>query len=89
MRLYGEAEGIGGTRAVRDVGTSSDGREVVAVFAIHSGEPVKCAFRFLGTGAAGHLGARFALMAVMTALRIWDYQTEKAQRRDSRSGSPP
>lgn len=59
VRLHGEADGIGGTRAVRDVGTTSDGKEVVAVFGDCMGWRTKVAkFRFLGTAAAGQLGPR-------------------------------
>ena len=89
VRLHGEAEGIGGTRAVRDAGTTSDGKEVVAVFATYSGwSRTKAAkFRFLGTGAAGHLGRRFAIMAVITALRIWDLQKKKQAAAAAGSGA--
>lgn len=74
VRLHGEAEGIGGTRAVRDAGTASDGKEIVAVFSDnYKARSTKLAkFRFLGTGTTGHLGPRFAVMAVTTALRIWN-----------------
>lgn len=52
---------------------SSDGKEVVAVWAtthrrLHKG----FRFRFLGTGADGSLGERWAIMAVVSALRGWD-----------------
>ncbi|KAK8094437.1 hypothetical protein PG997_001122 [Apiospora hydei] len=76
VRIHSEADGVGGTRRARDAGASSDGKELVAVFAEVSGwsasKVVK--FKFLGSGATGEMGPRWALMAVMTALRIWDTQ---------------
>ncbi|KAK7977645.1 hypothetical protein PG996_003699 [Apiospora saccharicola] len=77
VRIHSEADGVGGTRRARDAGASSDGKEVVAVFAEVSGwstssEVVK--FRFLGSGATGEMGPRWSLMAVVTALRVWDLQ---------------
>ena len=74
VRLDGEVEGTGGKRAKRAVGTTSDGKEIVAVFSdnYEARNTRLVRFRFLGTGAAGHLGPRFAVMAVMTALRIWN-----------------
>lgn len=87
VRLHGEADGIGGTRAVRDAGTTSDGKEVVAVFGdCSSGWRTKVAqFRFLGAATAGCLGPRFAIMAVITALRIWDLQ--KKQQASASAGA--
>ena len=76
VRIHSEADGVGGTRRARDAGASSDGKELVAVFAEVSGwstsKVVK--FKFLGSGATGEMGARWSLMAVMTALRVWDMQ---------------
>ncbi|KAK8086910.1 hypothetical protein PG994_001884, partial [Apiospora phragmitis] len=76
VRIHSEADGVGGTRRARDAGASSDGKELVAVFAEVSGwstsKVVK--FKFLGSGATGEMGPRWSLMAVMTALRIWDTQ---------------
>lgn len=62
---------------------SSDGKEVVAVWAtehlrLHKG----FRFRFLGTGASGSLGERWATMAVISALRGWD-RARKAQNSNS------
>jgi hypothetical protein len=79
------------------ISRSSDGREVVAVFAgavssisMSKSTPMSpmsnnnnkskvLRFRFLGTGADGSLGDRWAIMAVATALAIWN--------RDRRSSS--
>ncbi|KAK6825101.1 hypothetical protein PG989_013156 [Apiospora arundinis] len=76
VRIHSEADGVGGTRRARDQGASSDGKELVAVFAEVSGwstsKVVK--FKFLGSGATGEMGTRWSVMAVMTALRIWDTQ---------------
>ncbi|KAI1354207.1 hypothetical protein F5Y01DRAFT_274521 [Xylaria sp. FL0043] len=63
------------------LGHSSDGKEVVAVCAGASLSVSKVLrFRFLGTGADGSLGARWAIMAVASALAIWN------RDRRSRSG---
>ncbi|KAI0427852.1 hypothetical protein F5Y09DRAFT_314977 [Xylaria sp. FL1042] len=65
------------------LGHSSDGKEVVAVCAGASMSVTKVLrFRFLGTGADGSLGARWAIMAVASALAIWN------RDRRSRSGGP-
>jgi hypothetical protein len=60
---------------------SSDSREIVAVWAgagLSSMSKV-LRFRFLGTGADGSLGERWAILAVASALAIWN--------RDRRSNS--
>jgi hypothetical protein len=55
-----------------DPGRSSDGKEVVAVWAAAVMSMSKILyFRFLGTGADGSLGDRWAVMAVASALSIW------------------
>lgn len=80
VRLATEADGVGGTRAVRDQGASSDGREVVAVWADNpkwSGNKAG-ALRFLGSGASGALGGRFAVMAIATSIRIWEMMNESS-----------
>ncbi|KAI2615236.1 hypothetical protein GGR54DRAFT_642510 [Hypoxylon sp. NC1633] len=61
---------------------SSDGKEIVAVWADARRSPapdVLMKFRFLGMGASGVLGERWATMAVMSALRMWQ-QGEMARR---------
>ncbi|KAI0401371.1 hypothetical protein F4802DRAFT_618957 [Xylaria palmicola] len=52
---------------------SSGGREVVAVWAAGPGlfAPEVLRFRFLGAGANGSLGERWAVMAVASALAVW------------------
>ncbi|KAH8648576.1 hypothetical protein BX600DRAFT_442862 [Xylariales sp. PMI_506] len=79
----GEVDGLGGRgrgwKLVRlaasgsGASRSSDGKEVVAVWANASMSATKILnFEFLGSGATGVLGERWAIMAVITALRIWD-----------------
>ncbi|KAI0541710.1 hypothetical protein GGR58DRAFT_455900 [Xylaria digitata] len=63
------------------LGHSSDGKEVVAVWAGANMSVSKILrFRFIGSGADGSLGERWAIMAVATALAIWN------RNRRSRSG---
>jgi hypothetical protein len=78
VRLSTESDGVGGTRAVRDPGATSDGREVVAVWADNGRwrENRTGRFQFLGSGATGELGEGFAVMAIATALRIWELGNE-------------
>ncbi|KAI1822371.1 hypothetical protein F4861DRAFT_393220 [Xylaria intraflava] len=55
------------------LGHSSDGREVVAVWSgpiLFMNKVLR--FRFLGAGADGSLGERWAIMAVASALTIWN-----------------
>lgn len=53
---------------------SSDGREIVAVWSHARLSLTKVLkFRFLGSGATGVLGERWAIMAVMTALRMYQH----------------
>ncbi|KAI1078988.1 hypothetical protein F5B20DRAFT_590988 [Whalleya microplaca] len=55
--------------------TSSDGHELVAVWAYARFSLSKAMkFRFLGSGETGALGDRWAIMAVMTALRMFQWQ---------------
>jgi hypothetical protein len=65
-------------------GASSDGKEVVAVCTIRyfSGRKV-FAFRFLGTGSSGLLGPRWELMAVITALAIWERERQSSKSSSS------
>ncbi|ETS82175.1 hypothetical protein PFICI_07177 [Pestalotiopsis fici W106-1] len=52
---------------------SSDAKEVVAVWSNARMSMSKLFnFQFLGSGVTGALGERWAVMAVITALRIWD-----------------
>ncbi|KAI1382431.1 hypothetical protein F4677DRAFT_440227 [Hypoxylon crocopeplum] len=75
----GPGEGRGGKRGVRQVGESSDGKEIVAVWAteksfipsnmVLGGKPFK--FELCGSGKSGQMGEHFSYIALMTALYIW------------------
>ncbi|KAI0013335.1 hypothetical protein F4779DRAFT_447444 [Xylariaceae sp. FL0662B] len=68
VRLAGGGGGGGGSR-------SSDGKEVVAVWSWATMSLTKVLrFEFLGAGAAGALGERWAVMAVISALSMWDHE---------------
>ncbi|KAI1781083.1 hypothetical protein F4818DRAFT_451301 [Hypoxylon cercidicola] len=70
--------------AARGATFASDGGEVVAAWAWASGSLTKkFKFRFLGTGASGVLGERWAVMAVASALKIWD---SERRRRNAAAG---
>lgn len=73
VRLCSEGTGHGGERSTRAANTTSDGKEVVAVFAQNSGWSMNKIFKFqfLESGATGVLGDRFALVALMSGLKIW------------------
>ncbi|KAH7142590.1 hypothetical protein B0J13DRAFT_555821 [Dactylonectria estremocensis] len=73
----GAGEGSGGSRSERSAGETSDGKQIVAVWAENSKWTMsKCGkFHFIGAGSTGELGEEWAFMAVMTALRLWDYLT--------------
>ncbi|KAI1388805.1 uncharacterized protein F4822DRAFT_429423 [Hypoxylon trugodes] len=67
--------------------TSSDGKEVVAVWAWASASLTKVfKFQFLSSGANGALGDRWAIMAVITALKIWDRQRREKNARAASGG---
>ncbi|KAI2466832.1 hypothetical protein F4781DRAFT_444825 [Annulohypoxylon bovei var. microspora] len=80
-RLATEAPaGVAGGAFVLGGERAGDGKEVVAVWAWSSGSLTKTLkFQFLGSGANGVLGERWALMAVMTALKIWDIERRARQ----------
>ncbi|KAI1460812.1 hypothetical protein F4805DRAFT_344873 [Annulohypoxylon moriforme] len=76
----GPPAGVEGGMFVQGGDRGSDGREVVAVWAWASGSLTKTfKFQFLGSGASGVLGERWAIMAVMTALKIWDIERRARQ----------
>ncbi|KAI1393240.1 uncharacterized protein F4822DRAFT_439399 [Hypoxylon trugodes] len=78
----GPGGGQGGSRATRAVGETSDGKEVVAVWATEKSllpaafvpncRPFK--FELLGSGKA--LGQEFACLALTTALRVWSSEAQ-------------
>jgi hypothetical protein len=73
VRLSSQPLGGGGERATRALGSTSDGNEVVAVWAHQSGMSMTKAFKFQFTGSAltGMMGDRWATLALISALRIW------------------
>ncbi|KAI1257037.1 hypothetical protein MGN70_000075 [Eutypa lata] len=82
----GGGGGGGAATFVQGGAKSSDGLEVVAVWANARMSLTKqLQFQFLGSGAGGILGERWALMAVITALRMWDQERRRKSR--SRSGA--
>ena len=82
--------GQGGERNGRDVGVTSDGKEVVAISGWNSSWSMTKAlkFQFLGTGLNGDLGEAWELMAVMTAVRTWymEYISNAAATSNSSAG---
>ncbi|KAI0171301.1 hypothetical protein BJ166DRAFT_518410 [Pestalotiopsis sp. NC0098] len=72
-----------GSQFVRGGPQSSDSKEVVAVWSnARMSMSKQLNFQFLGSGVTGALGERWAVMAVITALRIWDRE-RKARRNNS------
>ncbi|RYP72787.1 hypothetical protein DL771_003971 [Monosporascus sp. 5C6A] len=74
VRLESRPEGAsGGGRAQRSDGVTSDGKEIVAVWAQNASLSMTKAFKmeFRGSAALGTLGERWEIMAVVTALRLW------------------
>lgn len=69
----------GGAQFARGAARTSDGLEVVAVWANASMSMSKeLNFQFLGSGESGVLGERWAVMAVITALRIFDKEKKSS-----------
>ncbi|KAB5515513.1 hypothetical protein GE09DRAFT_1159847 [Coniochaeta sp. 2T2.1] len=67
--------GRGGPRGARDVGEASDGKEVVAAWSENSGLTLSkiAKFHFLGAGATGEFGDDWALIAALSAFRLWKF----------------
>lgn len=67
--------GRGGSREARDVGEASDGKEVVAAWSENSAMTLSkiAKFHFLGAGTTGEFGDDWALMAVLSAFRLWKF----------------
>lgn len=66
---------------------ASGGGEVVAVYRHRRGLSRRGMFMFQGSGAQGILGEMFPLMAVMTALGIWDHSRRSESVAEGNSGS--
>ncbi|KAI1654789.1 hypothetical protein F4813DRAFT_398750 [Daldinia decipiens] len=79
----GPGDGRGGKRQSRQLGETSDGKEVVAVWATErvlvpmGRSPFK--FELLGSGKTGELGRQFGYMALMTAFETWCFQVLRIQ----------
>lgn len=75
--------GRGGTRDAREVGEASDGKEVVAAWSENSGLTLSkiAKFHFLGSGATGELGDDWALMAALSAFRLWKFTSGSVSMR--------
>ncbi|KAI0399401.1 hypothetical protein F4802DRAFT_589758 [Xylaria palmicola] len=76
VRLSSQAPGGGGDRATRASGSTSDGHEIVAVWAHNNTMSMTKAFKFqfLGSALSGMLGDRGAALALISALRIWSLE---------------
>ncbi|KAI0837368.1 hypothetical protein F5Y06DRAFT_304756 [Hypoxylon sp. FL0890] len=84
----GAPGGVEGGNFVKGGVTAGDGKEVVAVWAWASGSLTKkLKFQFLGSGANGVLGERWAIMAVITALRIWDKERRQRNQNAAAAGA--
>ncbi|KAI1161685.1 hypothetical protein F5B18DRAFT_627259 [Nemania serpens] len=73
VRLSSQPLGNGGDRATRASGSASDGLEVVAVWAHNNSLSMSKVFKFefLGSARTGMLGDRGRVLALMSALIIW------------------
>ncbi|KAI8948681.1 hypothetical protein F4801DRAFT_442961 [Xylaria longipes] len=81
VRLSSEPLGSGGgDRATRASGSTSDGLEVVAVWAHNNSMSMTKAFKFqfMGSALNGMLGERGAALALISALRIWSLELNTA-----------
>ncbi|KAJ6020444.1 hypothetical protein N7540_005948 [Penicillium herquei] len=88
VRVSGPNRGSGGPRKQRDFGFTSDGLEIVAVFAHNSSNRMAKALRFafMGTGLTGELGEVWEIMAVVSALQLWYCRSQEiiTEREDTR-----
>ncbi|KAI0203361.1 hypothetical protein F4808DRAFT_418431 [Astrocystis sublimbata] len=76
VRLSNDPFSTGGDRESRATGSTSDGQEVVAVWAHNNSLSMSKAFKFkfLGSALDGTLGERGAVLALISALRIWSIE---------------
>ncbi|KAI1080469.1 hypothetical protein F5B20DRAFT_539327 [Whalleya microplaca] len=88
VRLGSQAEGQGGDRATRSSGVSSDGKEIVAIWTMNGKWSMNKAFKFqyFGSALTGMMGERFAIVALMTALKMW-YQEYVASTSAATAGA--
>lgn len=70
-----QPKGQGGRREVRNAGEASDGKEVVAAWSENSAMSLSkiAKFYFLGAGARDEFGEDWALLAVLSAFRLWKF----------------
>ncbi|KAI1504930.1 hypothetical protein F5X99DRAFT_370312 [Biscogniauxia marginata] len=82
-----EGSSAGGKGHARPAGLTSDGKEIVAVWAHNASLSMTKAFKFqfLGSGLTGVLGDRWAAAALVSAVRMWwvDYQSRAATAANS------
>ncbi|KAI0509563.1 hypothetical protein F5B22DRAFT_316272 [Xylaria bambusicola] len=80
VRLSGGSVGGGGDRATRELGSTSDGLEVVAAWAHNSSASMTKAFKFqlMGSALTGMLGDRGATVALVSALWLWAIEVATA-----------
>ncbi|SPO07196.1 uncharacterized protein DNG_09890 [Cephalotrichum gorgonifer] len=73
VRMTGGPAGEGGARKVRDVGFTSDGREIVAIIVHNSSWSLSkgMRFAFMGTGLTGLFGEEWEITALVTGLQLW------------------
>ncbi|KAI2781015.1 hypothetical protein F4815DRAFT_444911 [Daldinia loculata] len=84
LKSYGPGNGKGGKRDYRHMDETSDGKEVVAVWAteknwmplnlIPTNKPFK--FELRASGKSGELGSQFGYFAIATALKVWSYEAQ-------------
>ncbi|KAI1420218.1 hypothetical protein F5Y12DRAFT_773995 [Xylaria sp. FL1777] len=76
VRLSNQAADSGEDRAMRASGSTSDGFEVVAAWAHNNSMSMSKAFKFqlMGSVLSGMLGDRGAILALISALRIWSIE---------------
>ncbi|KAI8632890.1 hypothetical protein F5Y19DRAFT_419352 [Xylariaceae sp. FL1651] len=89
VRLSNQPLGGGGQRATRVLGSTSDGNEVVAVWAINGSMSLTKAFKFqfMGSALTGMMGDRWATAALISALRIWLLEMQGSASAGSAAGS--
>ncbi|KAI1635865.1 hypothetical protein F4809DRAFT_663545 [Biscogniauxia mediterranea] len=78
VRLSEDTGAGGGERSARPAGSTSDGKEVVAVWTHNASWSMKKAFKFqfLGSGLTGVLGDRWAAAVLVSAIRMWWLETQ-------------
>ena len=78
VRSKGPAVAAGGSRQERTKGTTSDGKEILAVFAYSISASITKAlkFAFMGEGLTGILGEEWEIAAVISGLWLWFLDTQ-------------